>query len=991
MNTELTPLHVRSSYSLLRGTATLEKLIQRARSLGYKQLALTDVNNLCAATSFYNLARQADLWPIIGAELQHDGHCLVALVDNHRGYENLCLIISAIHCNEDLAFPNYLTQFSEGLQIITDKAELAESLLEAGIESQRLWLGLDPATQSYGRTNLLVKYAQRFNLPLLATGRALITEPEDYKAARLLTAIRLGSTYQNVQADQLPHRRAYLRSPQQLHKELAEFPQAVRNNQRLAEKCHYELLPRKFVFPNFPGPADLSAREFLRRLCRDGMPWRYQKIPPAASNRLKKELQIIEHLGFSEYFLVVWDIVRYARRCGAPVAGRGSGASSLVAYLLGITNVCPLRFNIPFERFLNERRKDCPDLDIDFCWRIRDEVIEYAFDRWGADHVAMVCTHNTFQAQSALRETAKAWGLSDQQISKLRPSDWLKDEQLSPIYRLSRRIIGLPHNLSVHPGGIVIGRAPIDHYVPVQPAPKGVRITQYDKHGIEDIGLVKLDLLGNRGLSTTRQACDLIRQHHGKAIDIESLSPADPATIRLLQDADTVGCNQLESPAMRHLLKALQPKSIMDIARTLALIRPGAASVGMKDVFIRRHRRLEPIPQQNPSVDRILSSSNGVMLYEDDVMLVLAALLDTSLSEADQFRKAIQKCHTDQQRLALSKKFLDLCRSRNVDLEYAKSLWVQMAKFNEFSFCRAHAASYAMLAYTGAYLKTHFPLEFWVSALNNNQSMYHPRVYVEQAKRAGICFLLPNINSSGEEFLAESRSVRVGFNRVSCLGPTTIEHILKARAKQPYKSLSDFLRRTHLDHDKTRSLILCGAFDEIGRTRPSLMMELQLWFTSRRDHSTGQEILLSAEPNISQVLGDYSLQRKYSDEWQILGISVRRNIMAMYRQALARSVDIDSRRLSTSIGRRVRIAGVLEAHRTAHTRNDRVMRFLTLDDEFGLFEVTAFDQSARKVPRTFSHYGPYIVTGRIDEQYGTITVSAESISLYKSKAQRLAS
>ena len=988
---DITPLHVRSGYSLLRGTASLEALIDRARTLGHKQLALTDVNNLCAATSFYNLTTQADIRPIIGAELHHNNRSLIALVQSDKGYQNLCRAITAIHGNEDFDLPNCLAPLSDGLQLITESPSLAVSLLEAGIDPKRLWLALEPDTQSYTRINRLVKCSEKLDLPLVATGKSLFTGSEDYDTARLLTSIRLGSTYQNVKADQLPHRSAYLKSPQQLHKELAHFPQAIRNNQRLAEKCHYKLLPRKFVFPNFPCPSGLSPPQFLRQLCRRGISWRYTKPPSGLNARLEKELRIIERLGFSEYFLVVWDIVQYAYRHGAPVAGRGSGASSLVAYLLGITNVCPLQFNIPFERFLNEARKDCPDLDIDFCWRIRDEVIDYAFDRWGSDRVAMVCTHNTFQPSSALRETAKAHGLSDQQISNFRPSDWIKDKQLASIRRLSRRIVGLPHNLSVHPGGIVIGRMPIDHYVPVQFAPKGVRITQYDKRGVEDIGLVKLDLLGNRGLSTIRQASDLIRQHTQNKISIESLPLADPATIRLLQNADTVGCNQLESPAMRHLLKAIQPKNILDVAQALALIRPGAAGVGMKNVFIRRHRHLELVPQQNPAVDRVLCATNGVMLYEDDVMLVLSALLDIDLPQADQLRKAIQKCRTDHDRLTLSENFLNSCRARKVNLEYAKSLWVQMAKFNEFSFCRAHAASYAMLAYTGAYLKTHFPLHFWVSALNNNQSMYHPRVYVAHATRAGIRFLLPDVNLSSDEFTIQGRAVRVGLDFVSDLGPTSVDTILQTRGRQPYQDLSDFLRRTRLDHNKTRSLILCGAFDSFSRTRPALMMELQLWFASRHDSAADQQVLLSAQPNIPTALGDYSPQRKYDDEWQILGITTRQHIMAQYRPGLARSVDIDSRHLTQSIGRRVRIAGVLEAHRTARTSNGTTMQFLTMDDEFGLFEVTLFPNTIRAAQRILGGYGPYIIIGRTDQQYGTITVSAQSISLAKPSAQRIAS
>ncbi|KPK81332.1 MAG: hypothetical protein AMJ81_10675 [Phycisphaerae bacterium SM23_33] len=701
-------------------------------------------------------------------------------------------------------------------------------------------------------------------------------------------------------------------------------------------------------------------------------------------------------MGFSEYFLVVWDIVQYARTGlhqgpgGMPVAGRGSGASSLVAYLLGITNVCPLAFGIPFERFLHERREDFPDLDVDFCWRIRDDVIAYASRRWGADHVAMVCTHNTFQPASAMRETAKAMGLSDEQITRL-AEEGFDHEKTESIVRLSRQILHLPHNLSVHPGGIVITPRPIDHHVPIQPAPKGVRITHYDKDGVEAAGLVKLDLLGNRNLSTVRQACELLARR-GKAVDVEALPPADPATLATLRAGETVGCNQLESPAMRHLLKMLAPSHTRDVMKALALIRPGAASIGMKEVFVRRHRGLERPPPGHPAVDAILADTYGVMLYEDDVMLVAAAMVGgdgAGLIQGDRFRRAVQKCRDDRQRLELSREFLTRCRANGVDADFAKSLWVQMAKFNAYSFCRAHAASYAVLAYAGAYLKTHYPLEFWTAALNNNQSMYHPRVYVEQAKRAGIRFLLPDANRSGEEFQVEGGAVRVGLNFVAGLGPAGIETILTARRKCEFAGLTDFLRRAGLEREQARSLVLCGAFDFTGRLRPALMMELDLFFGTRPQPACRGRALLPAEPTIPPVAEDYSPARKYADERRIMGISVRQHIMALYRPGLNGAVDADSRRVPGRVGRRVRIAGVLEAARTAPTRTGGTIMFLTMEDEYGLFEVTVLPGAAasrRAVPHAFNRYGPYIVAGAVENQYGSVTFSAQNVSLWKSPA-----
>jgi DNA-directed DNA polymerase III PolC len=1188
----LCPLHVRSGYSLLRGPSALERVVGRAAALGHTRLALTDVNNLCGATLFWKQATRAGLTPILGAELVEGDAALVALVDGEQGYEHLCQVITKVQgktvergpwsvgrndeeknneerngeeLHENVSssplrssllrptpyaprstFFRDLAELSSGMQIIVEQASLAGELLSAGVEAGRIWLGIDPATQTHSQLRALEQCARERGLAPVLSGKALMAAAEDYSAARLLAAIRTGGTMDNVAAAELPHSRAVLRSPAELEKGTFYFSpaspypdrnlpgkvecplfQAARNNQKLSEMCgDFKLLPRRPVFPDYQCPEGLDALAHLRQLCEEGLWRRYgSDVPEAAAPRLARELDLIARKGFCEYFLVVWDIVQYARRRGAPVAGRGSGGSSLAAYLLGITNVCPIAFEIPFERFLNEYREDFPDLDVDFCWRIRDDVIAYAFRRWGQDRVAMVSMHTTFQHRSAWRETAKAMGMSNEQItegtegrrarsegrnseeknneerngeeqppgcgdissSSFRPSPFAP--RPSSVSSLASSILGLPHVLSVHPGGIVIGRKAIDHYVPVQRAAKGVMISQMDKNGLEDMKLVKLDLLGNRNLSTIRCATDLIRRRHGVSVDVETLPP-DAATIEMLQRADTVGCNQIESPAMRHLLRMMRPRDVRDVMKVLALIRPGAASIGMKEVFIRRHRGIEraedgvpcpslrghvPLPTEEEKerharadlgmapdvapdvapdetptsqVARILRDTCGVMVYEDDVMLVAAALMGCGLDQADRFRKAVQKCQDDAERLDLSRRFLSACTARGVDAEFAKSMWVQMAKYNAYSFCRAHAASYAVLAYAGAYLKAHWPLEFWCSALNNNQSMYPTRCYVEQAKRGGVRFAPPDANRSQEEFTIEENCklqiadcrlngksqtepipsfnlqsaicnlqssasvIRVGLNRISGLGPAHIQSLLRARARGPFAGLSDCLARTDLGREQARAMILCGAFDFTARPRPALMLELELFLSTRMGRIWQGQSLLAIGANMPVVPGDYEPLQKYMQERQILGLCTGRHIMELYRESLAefdgtyRSYGsymscrntacvpagaepvpaernphtlLDSRALAGAVGKRVRIAGVLEAQRSALTVRGGTMLFLTLDDEFGLFEVTVFPDQARTCQ--IGGYGPYLITGTVEDQYGAVTIRAQSVEM----------
>ena len=982
----ITPLHVRSGYSLRCGMVMPSRLVARARAAGHGRLAVTDVNGLYGATAFWQAAVEGGVEPIIGAELRDGRHAAVALVASDVGYANLCRLITRRH-REDVGatLADDLAEMTRGLHVIVEDADLAWWLARAGHAADGLWLGVDPGSQGRSVLRRLSDCAAECGLPLAATGKMMFVEPGDRETVRLLTAMRLGTTFDRVTDAQLPPRGACLRTNEQLAGELADWPGAVANNHRLAETCAaYRFLPRKSVFPSYPCPKGRPPAAELRILCRQGMAWRYgSRRPAGADARLDRELALIGKMGFAEYFLVVWDIVRYARDLGVPVAGRGSGASSLAAYLLGITNVCPLTYEIPFERFLNEQRQDFPDLDVDFCWRIRDDVIDYVFRRWGTDHAAMVCTHNTFQRRSAVRETAKAMGFSADQISRAQVACNDGEGRLARVSELAERVLGLPHTISVHPGGVVISPGQIDTHAPVQTALKGVPIVQYDKRGVKAVGLVKIDLLGNRSLSTIRMACDLIRRDTGREVHVERLPPADAATIAILHSAATVGCNQIESPAMRHLLRALRPAGVADVMKALALVRPGAAGLGMKDVFIRRMRGLAGAEAGYGPVDRILADTFGVMLYEDDVMSVIGVMLAAGPAEADRFRKAIQKCHDDRERLELSRRFLDGCTRNGLDRGYARSMWVQMAKFNSYSFCRAHAGSYAMLAYAVAYLKGHYPVQFWAAALNNNQSMYHPRVYVEQAKRSGVRFALPCVNRSTAEFDVQDGAIRAGLGWVAGLGPAAVETILDERRRGgAFAHLSDFVFRTRLGREDTRALVLCGAMDFARRTRPALMLELDLALAAAGGTSGGG--LLAPRPNVPDVVSDFTPLRKYGDERRGLGFSVGEHIMAIWRSGLRGRVDADSRHLPHRVGRRVRIAGVLEARRATQTRKGRRMMFLTLDDEFGLFEAGAFPDACNTC-RTMASYGPYVIAGRVEEKYGTVTINADRVTLRKTK------
>ena len=752
---------------------------------------------------------------------------------------------------------------------------------------------------------------------------ATFARKEEWRVHRLLSAIRQNTLVAHVENVASPE--AYLR----------DDVEAAPEDERLAESCDWDFLPAAKIFPK-----DQGGMERLRALCEAGMAWRYPDGPPR--ERIERELAVIGKLGYADYFVVVHDIVRYSRDRGLPVAGRGSGASSVVAYLLGITNVCPIAYDLPFERFLHEGRKDYPDIDVDFSWRVRDDVLAHVFERFG--DVAMVSTHITFQPRSAFREAAKAFGYSDDQVTLLQKG-CVDVPDRPKLERAARALLGLPRHLSVHPGGIVLRP---DGAAPLERAEKGVIVTQYDKDTVEAAGLVKIDLLGNRALSTIRETLDIVERTTGKRLDVETL-PVDEASVRLLREARTIGCNQLESPAMRSLIRMMRPADAKGLMKALALIRPGAASCGMKEAFVRRERGLESPPARG-----LLPDTHEIMLYEDDAMLVVSALTGLSLAEGDRFRRRVQKLKTDEERVAVSGEFLELAVRHGTDREVAKDLWIQMAKFTEFSFCRAHAASYAVLAWASCWLAAHHPVAHWVAALNNNQGLYDARVYLEQAKREGIAIRLPCAQKSGLEFSEEEGAIRVGFSRIFGIEQREVASILEAR---PFASLGDFLARTRISKPSLRNLVLCGALDWTGLPRPRILMSAR---------AKGRE---------APAIRDFAEEEKFSRELEILGLSARRHIL----RYLAPPRDFDSRGLEASAGKRVRLLGIMATSRIAETSKAEPMEFLTMEDEHGLFEVVLFPQVFRRCRAYIGTLGPYEVVGKVETRYDVTVVTAESV------------
>ena len=844
-------LHTHSWYSLLEATASPATLLRRAARCGYRALALTDTNNLYGAMNFVEEAKNWGIRPLLGACLRQQRTRAVALMADSTGYASLCRILSRLHLTEE-PLVELLVSSARGLHLLVDDLDLADQLRDA--YPGRLWIEVArPASNARQETTLLDGARQR-GLPLIASTAAHLADPTEYPAFRVGVAVE-----RNILLEQLPDHLALTPAHHLIEAPVwplrfPDLPEAVSNTDRLAEQLQHDVLPRATILPQPRTPRDWGAVKFLRLLCERGLTLRGLAGSELARRRLQQELAVLDHGNLPGYFLIVRRIARYARNKGLSMALRGSAGNCLVCYLLEITDVDPLRFQLPLERFLHPGRLDLPDIDLDFDWKTRDQVIEWVFQRHGARHTAMISTHLCLQPRSAFREAAKVHGLSGVQVSRLletfaermegmltgggelprAPASFpLEPERWPRLLADARRLLGRPHHLSIHPGGVVITPGPIEE-CSLQMAPKGVVITQFEKDAAEYVGLVKIDLLGNRALSSVDAATALLKQHVPFAVRDRpawlksSATPpdGDQATVALLQRGDTLGVNQLESPAMRRLLIQMRPTDLLDVVQALAMIRPGAASVGMKEVFIRRRLRLESVRTVHPKLAEVLKETEGLMVFEDDALRVVQALTGLGPTEADHFRKRITKHRTVEEARVLTLEFLTACNRNGISRPAAEEIWVQLAKFNSYSFCKSHAVSYGLIAWKASYLKAHYPACQWTAALNNNQGMYARRVYVEAIKRDGLRLTLPCINRSADDFAVEDGQIRTGLEAIGGLDEAFRQRLLADRlARGPYLSLADLRRRIDPGPETLSLLIrIREPLDCLGESRPALFL-----------------------------------------------------------------------------------------------------------------------------------------------------------------------
>ena len=999
------PLEAHSCYSFLSGTATPRQLVARAVEYDISALALTDADGLYGAIAFYRAARAAGVKPIIGVRLGP----WVLLARDHTGYTHLCAIITAVHLGTASATALDAWPFDFGadhLLLLSDDIGQLRRFVKKGFAPLAA-IALYGDAASHRRAATVRDAARALGIRAVATAPTHFLRPADYRIHRILTAIRLNTTETLLPPDATAPSGAWFRPPARTERLYGLWPETLANAAWVAEACNVELPMGTPLFPKITLQDGGSPFSWLQRQSLEGLRRRYRPLPPAATTRVRYELSVIRDLGFTSYFLIVADIVRFAQHNNIPIVGRGSAANSIVAYALGITRADPLRHNLYFERFLNRSRRDMPDIDLDICWRGRDRVLEYVYERFGAEQVAMVCTHNTFQARSAIRETARALGFAERDIAPITrviPHYGAEDlrllintlpecrhlraneEPLKSVLEVGEAIAGLPRHLSIHAGGMLIAPDRITRYSPLEQAPKGIVITQYDKEPIEQLGLLKMDLLGHRALSAIHDAVAAVRATREPDFDIEAIPDSDPATAALLRKGDTIACFQIESPAMRGLLRKMDAQDCNAVIQSIALVRPGASGSGMKQHFIDRRHGREPVAYPHPAMKQALGETYGVMIYQEDVLKVAHAVAGMSLETADALRRAMSKKRSVREMTRNRQHFLDGAAKQGVPADTAQVIWEQVANFAAYAYCKAHAATYGELACQCAYLKAHYPTEFFAAVLANNGGFYSAPVYINEARRCGVAVLPPDVNRSHWNYAQEGDAVRTGLMQIASLTEKTARALLAARKMRPFRDVNDLLARVALGACDGEALCQAGALDRLpcAPGMPPLPRPMQLW-RLRGNHGRNTADLFTITSADLPALPDYSARRRSDFEWARLGIPLSAHPLRHCAAACCEHPFTASPALHHYEGKHATVLGIIIAERRLSLRNGRgCMKFLTLEDAWGVFEAVLF-------PRAYQRYGHLAAPGRIVACTGMVQCEHNAAVLVVEKIQLLVS
>ena len=1033
-------LHTHSHYSLLDGLPKIDELVHRTKELGMDAIALTDHGVLYGAVEFYKKARQAGIKPILGVEtyVAPSGHRerntsekyfhLILLAKNRTGWKNLIQLVTKAHLEGFYYKPRVdkalLREHHEGLialsaclagepsrLLLAGKAAEAERAAREyhdifGAGNYYLEIGHHPGIKETidVRTGL-IELSKKTNIPLVATQDIHYLRKEDAEYHDILLAVQTGNKLADEDRLTLKDDDFSMRSPEEMAELFKDHPEAILNTVRIAEQCAAELELGKIRLPKFPLPdGEKSSNKFLERLIHERTSARYPTPASPVGDRITYELGVIEKTGFADYFLIVQDFVNWAKDRGILVGpGRGSAAGSIVSYILGITGIDPLKYGLIFERFLNPDRIQMPDIDIDITDVRRDEVLGYLREKYGENHVANIITFGTMAARAGVRDVGRALGVSYSfcdQLAKLIPFNQGIEEALKNVKELAalydqnedaKRILdaakhleGVARHASVHACGIVITGEPLTDYLPLQRAPQDEHtiMSQFEMHAVEDLGLLKMDLLGLRNLTIIENATKLVEDLGGEKVDIEAIPLNDKKTFELLQKAETVGVFQFESAGMQRYMKELQPTELEDLIALVALYRPGPIEL-IPEYIARKHKQRE-VRYLHPKLEPILKNTYGIMIYQEQLMNAARALAGFTLAEADVLRKAVGK-KIRKLLMEQKDKLIQGCLTNGIPKQTAEQFWELIEPFDRYGLNRSHAASYALIAYETAYLKTHHPVEFMTSVLNAESGDIERTAFViGECKRMGIEVLPPDIQKSGSGFMPEEKNIRFGLTAVKNVGENIVHAIVENRERGgPFKDLSSLLSRVqHKDLNKKslESLIKCGALDSLGTERNRALGNidglLRFGSLARKGQQSSQTGLFGQSfKNGTLKLQDIPAatpQEKLAWEKELLGLYISDHPLNYHKAKIenVKASTIKEILTNASDNKPARFAGIVASIQRIVTKTGKPMLFAKVEDFGDTLEVVVFPNTLMNQATIWRENNAILVAGRLSLRNG---------------------
>jgi len=966
-------LNCHTYYSLRYGTMSVEQLVQRAQAVSADTIVLTDINNSTAIPEFAGECRKNNIRAVAGIEFRNDNELqYIGIARNNRGLRELNEFLSDLNFNKN-SIPFPAPQFSEAYIIYSLKKIPDRKLFE----NERIGV-------KQKETNSLLTLTESIDRgTMVAWQPVTFAEPDDIFIHKSLRAVDNNILLSHLKQWQCAGEDEFFRLPEDNEKIFREYPWLVKKTQKLLDDCNLEFDHEGLKNKKIYSASRYDDKQLLEKLAWDGMIYRYGKQNSEARKRIQHELDIIDRLGFSAYFLITWDIVRYSMARGFYHVGRGSGANSVVAYCLKITNVDPIDLNLYFERFINPKRSSPPDFDIDYSWKERDEVIDYIFKRYGHSHTALLGTMSTFRGKSIVRELGKIHGLPKEEIDSLidnPSSETNRNDITNTIFSTGLKIADFPNMRSIHAGGILISEEPITCYTALDMPPKGFPTTQWDMYTAEEIGFEKLDILSQRGIGHIRESAEIILRNRGIDVDVHAVQKFknDKKVKEYLMTGETKGCFYIESPAMRGLLKKLRCDNYTTLVAASSVIRPGVARSGMMKEYIYRFHNPDKFEYIHPVMKEQLAETFGVMVYQEDVLKVCHHFAGLDLADADTLRRAMSGKHRSKQEMQrIVERFFTNCREKGYSDEVTKEVWRQIESFAGYSFSKAHSASYAVESFQSLWLKAHYPLEFMVAVINNFGGFYRTWVYVHEARRFGATIELPCVNRSNHKTTIYGSDIYIGFIHIMSIEYNLAQSIEEIRNSEgPFAGLNDFVTRVNPGLEQVVLLIRAGAFRFTGKKKAVLLWEAHMMI-----NKTKQE---NMRPLFSPPLKDFSLpdlaQGKIEDvydEIELFGFPVTVSWFDMLQTPYRG--DVSARRMNEHTGRRIRMVGHLVTVKYIKTIKNDWMNFgCFIDSDGDFFDTTHFSQSLKEWP--FKGSGSYLILGKVVEEFGFPSLEVEKMA-----------